>query len=132
MTILRLRKQLSFMLFPAEMQGNLQLLICSSCALLQMIFANRRTGGAKHFRRMYDKKVNALGMVSVLTVPDESLPPEVAAGLQQLLAGLIKLLTSLRSQQVNYSFLSSQSLANTEFVLLVVHQPGTVNLICWL
>lgn len=65
----------------------------------QMIFATRKTEGAKHFRRLYDKKVNVLGMAAVLTVPDESLPAEVAAGLPQLMAGLIKLLTSLKQQQ---------------------------------
>lgn len=64
-----------------------------------MIFAVRKAGGAKHFRRLYDKKVNALGMAAVLTVPDDSLPAEVAAGLPQLMAGLIKLLTSLKQQQ---------------------------------
>ncbi|BDA47636.1 Importin-7 [Coccomyxa sp. Obi] len=65
----------------------------------QMIFAVRKAGGAKHFRRQYDKKVNTLGMAAVLTVPDDSLPAEVAAGLPQLMAGLIKLLTSLKQQQ---------------------------------
>ncbi|EIE23737.1 ARM repeat-containing protein [Coccomyxa subellipsoidea C-169] len=54
----------------------------------QMIFATRRNDGAKHFRRLYDKKVNALGMASVLSVPDESLPADVAAGLPQLMGGL--------------------------------------------
>jgi hypothetical protein len=49
---------------------------------------------------MYDKKVNALGLTSVLSVPDNVLPPEVATGLPQLLSGLIKLLTGLKSQQV--------------------------------
>jgi len=64
-----------------------------------MIFATRKAEGAKHFRRLYDKKVNVLGMAAVLTVPDESLPADVAAGLPQLMAGLIKLLTSLKQQQ---------------------------------
>jgi hypothetical protein len=70
---------------------------CVACA--QMIFATRRSDGAKHFRRQYDKKVNTLGMAAVLTVPDESLPAEVAAGLPQLMGGLVKLLTTLKQQQ---------------------------------
>ena len=38
-------------------------------------------------------------MASVLSVPDDSLPADVAAGLPQLMGGLVKLLTSLKQQQ---------------------------------
>ena len=65
----------------------------------QMIFATGRSGGPRHFRRVCDKKVNALGMTALLGVPDQALPPELAAGLPQLMAGLIKLLIALKTQQ---------------------------------
>ena len=66
----------------------------------QMVFARRkRTEGSKHFRRLCDKKINALAMAALLTVPDAALPQEVSAGLGQLMAGLLKLLTTLRAQQ---------------------------------
>ena len=67
----------------------------------QMVFARKKTTeGPKHFRRLCDKKINALAMAAVLTVPDEALPQEITAGLGQLMAGLLKLLTTLRAQQV--------------------------------
>ena len=66
----------------------------------QMVFARRkRTEGSKHFRRLCDKKINALAMAALLTVPDAAMPQEVSAGLGQLMAGLLKLLTTLRAQQ---------------------------------
>lgn len=65
-----------------------------------MVFASKRkTEGPKHFRRLCDKKINALAMAAVLTVPDEALPQEIIAGLGQLMAGLLKLLTTLKAQQ---------------------------------
>ena len=67
----------------------------------QMVFARKKkTEGPKHFRRLCDKKINALAMAAVLTVPDEALPREITAGLGQLMAGLLKLLTTLKAQQV--------------------------------
>ena len=69
------------------------------CCRAQMIFATGRSGTARHFRRVCDKKVNALGMTALLSVPDQALPPELAAGLPQLMAGLIKLLIALKTQQ---------------------------------
>lgn len=72
----------------------------------QMIFAQKKkTEGTKHFRRLCDKKINALAMAAVLTVPDEALPQEVKTGLGQLMAGLLKLLTTLKAQQVHHSSL---------------------------
>lgn len=64
-----------------------------------MIFAKRRNGAPRHFRRACDKKVGALGLAALLGVPDQALPPELQAGLPQLLAGLIRLLTALKAQQ---------------------------------
>lgn len=40
-----------------------------------------------------------LGLTSILGVADAQLPPEVAAGLPQLLAGLLRLLVDLKTQQ---------------------------------
>ncbi len=66
-----------------------------------MIFATKKKAtGAKHFRRACDKKINVLAMAALLNVPDEALPAEVAAGLGQLMAGLLKLLIALTAQQV--------------------------------
>lgn len=68
-----------------------------------MIFATqRRTGKHRHFRRMHDKKVNVLALAAVLGAPDAVLPREVAAGLPQLMAGLLRLLVALKQQQVSY------------------------------
>ena len=67
-----------------------------------MVFAKKKkTEGPKHFRRLCDKKINALAMAAVLTLPDEALPREITAGLGQLMAGLLKLLTTLKAQQVH-------------------------------
>ncbi len=52
-----------------------------------------------HFRQQQDKKVCVLGLASILAVPDAALPPEVASGLPQLLAGIMKLLMDLKAQQ---------------------------------
>ena len=69
-----------------------------------MIFATqRRTGKHRHFRRMHDKKVNVLALAAVLGAPDAVLPREVAAGLPQLMAGLLRLLVALKQQQVSHS-----------------------------
>ena len=66
-----------------------------------MIFAaKKKTDGPKHFRRLCDKKINVLAMAAILNVPDAALPAEVSAGLGQLMAGLMKLLTTLKAQQV--------------------------------
>lgn len=68
-----------------------------------MIFATqRRTGKHRHFRRMHDKKVNVLALAAVLGAPDAVLPREVAAGLPQLMAGLLRLLVAMKQQQVSY------------------------------
>lgn len=67
----------------------------------QMIFAvKKKATGAKHFRRACDKKINVLAMAAMLSVADEALPAEVATGLGQLMAGLLKLLIALKAQQV--------------------------------
>jgi hypothetical protein len=52
-----------------------------------------------HFRAPKDKKVCILALASLLLVPDDALPAEVAAGLPQLLAGLVKVLLDLKAQQ---------------------------------
>ena len=64
-----------------------------------MIFRSKKSGKATHFRRMYDKKVCVLGLISILMVPDEALSPELRAGLPQVLSGVIRLLTLLHQQE---------------------------------
>ena len=74
--------------------------VSSRAARTQMIFATQqRTGKHRHFRRMHDKKVNALALAAVVGAPDAGLPAEVAAGLPQLMAGLLRLLVALKQQQ---------------------------------
>ena len=69
---------------------------------MQMIFrTSQKTDKARHFRRMYDKKVNVLGLSAVMGLPDSVLPAEVQAGLPQLMAGAITLLVRLRDQEVS-------------------------------
>uniref|UniRef100_A0A7R9YU85 Importin N-terminal domain-containing protein n=1 Tax=Chlamydomonas euryale TaxID=1486919 RepID=A0A7R9YU85_9CHLO len=64
-----------------------------------LIFVSRKSGKPGHFRRMHDKKVCVLGLVSVLATPDEQLPPEIQAGMPQIMAGLLRLLTALKAQK---------------------------------
>ncbi len=74
-------------------QGNMSLF------LLQMIFASKPGGSPQHFGRMYDKKVNLLGLIS-LALPQESTPPQLQNAWPQLMAGTMRLLTTLKEQQV--------------------------------
>ena len=41
-----------------------------------------------------------LGLMTVLALPDASLPPELAAGLDRLLGAMTALLAALKDQQV--------------------------------
>mmetsp|Transcript_35700 Transcript_35700/g.79404 ORF Transcript_35700/g.79404 Transcript_35700/m.79404 type:complete len:941 (+) Transcript_35700:266-3088(+) len=63
------------------------------------IHAARGDGGFKYFRRMHDKKVCVLGLVALMTAPDEVLPPQVQAGMPQILGGLVRLLVALKQQK---------------------------------
>ena len=67
---------------------------------LQMIFASRPGGRPQHFGRMYDKKVNLLGLLSLMTLPQEATPPQLQSAWPQLMAGTMRLLTTLKDQQV--------------------------------
>ncbi len=44
--------------------------------------------------------MQALGLVAVAELPEEVLPAEVAAGLPDILAAVLKLLSALREQEV--------------------------------
>ena len=70
---------------------------------LQMIFAVRKDGRRKHFRRQHDKKVNVLALVAVIGAPDEILVPELQAAMGQFAAASVKLLTDLKRQQVCFA-----------------------------
>ncbi len=52
------------------------------------------------YRVLRRLQVCALALVALLTCPDDSLPPEVRAGLPQVLAGTLRLLVALKEQQV--------------------------------
>lgn len=65
-----------------------------------MIFASKPGGSPLHFGRMYDKKVNLLGLLSLVAMPEETTPPQLQNAWPQLMAGTMRLLTSLKEQQV--------------------------------
>lgn len=65
-----------------------------------MIFASKPGGSPQHFGRMYDKKVNLLGLISLMALPQESTPPQLQNAWPQLMAGTMRLLTTLKEQQV--------------------------------
>ncbi|GFR51383.1 hypothetical protein Agub_g13813, partial [Astrephomene gubernaculifera] len=72
------------------------------------IFATKKSGKPKHFRRQHDKKVCVLGLVSLLAVPEEALPAEVKAGLPQVQAGVMRLLLALKEQQAEAEELAKE------------------------
>ncbi|DBB04276.1 hypothetical protein WJX77_005934 [Trebouxia sp. C0004] len=65
----------------------------------KMIFASKPGGSPQHFGRMYDKKVNLLGLISLVALPQESTPPQLQNAWPQLMAGTMRLLTTLKEQQ---------------------------------
>eukprot|EP00878_Enallax_costatus_P008370 GHUV01008748.1.p1 GENE.GHUV01008748.1~~GHUV01008748.1.p1 ORF type:complete len:267 (+),score=129.68 GHUV01008748.1:211-1011(+) len=69
--------------------------------LFSFIFARSKKDKPAHFKGQQDKKVVVLGLLALLGLPDNALPPEIAAGLPQLLSGLIRLLVDLKTQQEN-------------------------------
>ena len=71
-----------------------------------MIFASKAGGSPKHFGRMYDKKVNLLGLISIMSLPEQSTPAQLQSAWPQLMAGTMQLLTGLKEQQVSLSKLS--------------------------
>jgi hypothetical protein len=53
-----------------------------------------------HFKPQQAKKVMILGLLALVgNAPDAALPAEIAAGLPQLLSGLVRLLMDLKAQQ---------------------------------
>ena len=83
----------------------------SSCQLppdehvmLQMIFASKPGGSPRHFGRMYDKKVNLLGLISLMALPEQATPPQLQSAWPQMMAGTMRLLTTLKEQQVRDYF----------------------------
>lgn len=50
---------------------------------------------------MIGAQVQVLGLLAVASLPEEQLPPEVAAGLPDILAAVLKLLIALREQEVS-------------------------------
>jgi len=66
---------------------------------LGMVQAAKPSGKLQHFRRMHDKKVCALGLLSLLACPAEALPAEVAASLHLVTGGVVRLLGALKEQK---------------------------------
>lgn len=67
---------------------------------LQMIFKANKYGKPHHFTREYDKKVNLLGLISLLGLPEQATPPQLQQAWPQLMAGVMRLLIQLKEQQV--------------------------------
>lgn len=71
-------------------------------------------GKGKRFRRMYDKKVQVLGLLAVATLPESDLPPQLAAGFTHLLLSVLHLLSALRIQEVSAQTDSDDSIEGTD------------------
>ena len=67
---------------------------------MQMIFKANKSGKPQHFTREYDKKVNLLGLISLLGLPEQATPAQLQSAWPQLMAGIMRLLTVLKEQQV--------------------------------
>lgn len=59
----------------------------------------RENGTMRHFPSKRDKKIVILGLTSVLTVPSQALPPEVAGSLAQVSFGVLQVLLALKAQE---------------------------------
>lgn len=53
----------------------------------------------KHYSALRDKKMVVLGLASLLGLPADQTPPEVAAGQGQVLTALLRVLLALKKQQ---------------------------------
>ena len=93
-------------------------------SVLQMIFASKPGGSPQHFGRMYDKKVNLLGLFSLMALPQESTPPQLQNAWPQLMAGTMRLLTTLKDQQVCLTLVSHPKY----IVINRTHKPDTLNI----
>jgi hypothetical protein len=62
----------------------------------EMIFAATKKGRVLHFKRETDKKINIIGLSTILQLPPSQLPPELSAGLNQIIQGACKLLNDLK------------------------------------
>uniref|UniRef100_A0A383WBL3 Importin N-terminal domain-containing protein n=1 Tax=Tetradesmus obliquus TaxID=3088 RepID=A0A383WBL3_TETOB len=68
--------------------------------MFSCIFARTKADKPAHFKPQQAKKVMVLGLLALLgNAPDAALPAELAAGLPQLLSGLVRLLMDLKVQQ---------------------------------
>eukprot|EP00216_Chloropicon_sp_CCMP2111_P001287 CAMPEP_0198243276 /NCGR_PEP_ID=MMETSP1446-20131203/26275_1 /TAXON_ID=1461542 ORGANISM="Unidentified sp, Strain CCMP2111" /NCGR_SAMPLE_ID=MMETSP1446 /ASSEMBLY_ACC=CAM_ASM_001112 /LENGTH=1052 /DNA_ID=CAMNT_0043927057 /DNA_START=26 /DNA_END=3184 /DNA_ORIENTATION=+ len=62
----------------------------------QMIWKTTEKGRVGHFRRENDKKINVLGLCSLLHLQGGQVPPEINAGGVQVIQGLAKLCADLK------------------------------------
>eukprot|EP00887_Chlorella_sp_A99_P003658 scaffold7.g3658.t1 len=63
------------------------------------VFAQKASGKMRHYVSPREKKVAVLGLVSLLSLAEAQLPPEVAAGMPQVVAAALRLLLALKRQQ---------------------------------
>lgn len=66
---------------------------------VQMLDKRTKEGGRTHFKREHDKKVNALALATLFTLPVGALPESVAQGMQSVLRVLLQLLGDLKEQR---------------------------------
>jgi hypothetical protein len=65
-----------------------------------MIFARRKKREtSQHFRSLAQKRAVALGLVSLLGVPDQVLPAELVAGMPQILNGVLRVLADFKVEE---------------------------------
>jgi len=62
----------------------------------EMIWKATKKGRVQHFKRENDKKINIIGLASILHLPIGQLPPELSAGIGQLIMGTVKLCSDLK------------------------------------
>eukprot|EP00899_Mesostigma_viride_P026574 jgi/Mesvir1/7100/Mv09206-RA.2 len=67
---------------------------------MELLYKTNPVGKMQHFKRVYDKKVGTLGLVSLLMLPVDQLPAELAApeALAQVVKGTLKLLVDMKQQ----------------------------------
>lgn len=68
-------------------------------ALSTAIGKQKKSGKMKHFTAPRDKKILLLGLISLLSCPEQQMPQEIKAGLQQVLGATMRVLLALKQQQ---------------------------------
>ena len=61
-----------------------------------MIWKTTKKGRVEHFKRENDKKINIIGLGTIFQVQIAQLPPELSAGIGQIIQGAVKLCADLK------------------------------------